>query len=83
MCLALQNHYMKEQISRYIVTLNNEKYIESIGMTRETANLEIRWLWDKHIELNSFCHIQNGRRQRKVEQIIHLNIFSDDKSTNK
>ena len=39
-------------------------------MTKEESKIEMRILWDKHIELSQFDEIVDGKRERRGSKYI-------------
>ena len=69
-CQHLQDHYIEHHLVRYIKTLRNKEYLQSIDMTREKADSIISILWSKSINLQQYDEIKDGRRVRKQSCIL-------------
>ena len=66
-CRNIQEYYLCNHLDRYIITLSNMKYLESIGWTKSKAQKEISLLWEKRREIQVYTEIRNRKSQAKVK----------------
>ena len=52
-CANVQEYYIMNHVKRYISTLENMEYINSVGICKKKSKKEISNIWQKHLTLHN------------------------------
>lgn len=72
LCHSVRNHYVKNQLPRFVRTLKDAEYLNSQNMTIADSEREIARLYNLRDELRPYDEIVSGKRRRK--QILKFDI---------
>lgn len=74
-CHQLKSFYVSEHFNRYVHTLMDKDYRESLNLTKNQVNIIIRELTDARISLHAYDEIVDGKRQKKQCKVLDKFFF--------